>query len=82
MWPRIGSRHVAGAASYYGELARFDDAAALRKALMTQSDEERACAQLLAVSRIVRTKYILIRAGMLAGGLAASLAAIVAVESS
>jgi hypothetical protein len=78
VWPRYGSEHQPKKVAYWGHAATFKGSKELRQALKAQNlpSPVRTADQLWHVSRIVRTKYRLVRSALVLGAAAGLLLAI------
>src|SRR5215211_5741451 len=84
VWPRLGLGEGGEELTYFGHVTQFEDVeelnAALEKAASTNpSQTDYAAKRLLALSRIVHTKYRCIRWGMMLFGAAVPLCTVAAV---
>ena len=84
VWPRLGLGEGGEELTYFGHVTQFEDVeelnAALEKAASTNpSQTDYAAKRLLALSRIVHTKYRCIRWGMMLFGAAIPLCTVAAV---
>lgn len=70
VWPRIRHRLPGPSATYFDEIALLGSVDKVKAALAGTDAAERTLTQLVAIARIVRRKYVLIRWAMLLLGIA------------
>lgn len=74
VWPRFTTRDEDGLVTYWGHVARYSRLDQFEAALEASPvDPPRTRHQLWRLARIVRTKYICVRLGLVSGGIAATL---------
>jgi hypothetical protein len=84
VWPRLGQGEGGEELTYFGHVTQYEDVEALnaaldREASTNPSQTDYAAKRLLALSRIVHTKYRCIRWGMILFGAAVPLCTVAAV---